>query len=63
MNYVRSCTTIPVTEAKETHLDGGDKDKCWILMEMIPGQQLGDAWPTLDEHARARTIGELQTYL
>lgn len=63
MNYVRNRTTIPVPEVKETHFDGGDKDEGWVLMELIPGQQLGDAWPTLDEGAKARTTTELKFYL
>lgn len=32
-------------------------------MERIAGRQLGEAWPTLGENARARTVNKLKSYL
>ena len=63
MVYVGSITTIPIPRVIETHLDGEDNETGWILMEFIPGKQLGEAWPTLRLTARTRAITELRSYL
>lgn len=63
MVHVRNLTSIPMPRIKDAHLNGVDDETSWILMKWVPGKQLDEAWPTLDESARARTINELKSYL
>jgi aminoglycoside phosphotransferase len=62
MIYAKSHTSIPIPSVLEVHLE--DKDEIsWILMERLPGQQLGECWPTMSEGARAETIRQLKKHL
>jgi Phosphotransferase enzyme family len=66
-DFVRSHTSIPVARVLDVHLGADDKDMdasatSWILMERLPGDQLGEAWPAMSEDARAQTISQLKSY-
>ncbi|RMD43303.1 hypothetical protein DV735_g1790, partial [Chaetothyriales sp. CBS 134920] len=64
LDYVRKSTTIPVPYIIDSHLDVPDPaDHGWILMQRLPGIQLGDAWPAMDEDQRRRVVVELRRYL
>ncbi|RMZ75099.1 hypothetical protein DV738_g5654, partial [Chaetothyriales sp. CBS 135597] len=65
LDYVRKSTTIPVPYIIDSHLDVTDPaaDHGWILMQRLPGIQLGDAWPAMDEDQRRRVVVELRGYL
>ena len=63
MEYVRGLTSIPIPRILATHISDEDDEPGWVLMERISGQQLGDAWPSMGEGAKARTITELDSYL
>jgi aminoglycoside phosphotransferase (APT) family kinase protein len=63
IKFVQSNTTIPVPRIITSHLDVESTESAWILMERIPGLQLGEAWPNLDQVSRERTATELKGYL
>ncbi|KAG7102612.1 hypothetical protein HYQ44_018422 [Verticillium longisporum] len=64
MTFVQRETSVPVPTVLEVYIDDQyDEDKCWILMERLPGSQLGTAWPEMDEDARSETIRQLRSYL
>ncbi|KAH7375151.1 kinase-like domain-containing protein [Plectosphaerella cucumerina] len=64
MTYVQQNTSIPVPAILEVCLDDeSDEDKCWILMERLPGHQLGTAWPEMGEEAQSETIRQLRSFL
>lgn len=63
IDYVRRFSSIPVPHIINWHLDVPDSELGWILMERIPGIQLGEAWPNMDEKRRARVTTELKRYL
>ncbi|POR37744.1 Uncharacterized protein TPAR_02066 [Tolypocladium paradoxum] len=63
MSYVQSHTSIPVPPVLGVHLDAdGDGEQGSILMTRLPGRQLGQAWPSMSESARAQTIRQLKSY-
>ncbi len=63
MKFVQSHTSIPVARVLDAHLGTDDKDESsWILMERLPGDQLGEAWPAMSEDARAQTVSQLRSY-
>jgi len=45
MEYVRACTSTPVARVVETNFGKDEHEDGWILMERLPGDQLGVAWP------------------
>ncbi|KAK3940148.1 kinase-like protein [Diplogelasinospora grovesii] len=64
MNYVQRHTSIPIPTILEVHLDDKSNDEnSWILMQRLPGLQLGTAWPKMDGKARSETIRQLKSYL
>ncbi|KAB5580707.1 kinase-like domain-containing protein [Coniochaeta sp. 2T2.1] len=64
MEYVRACcTSIPVPRVLETNLGKDDHEEGWILMERLPGDQLGEAWPTMTEGSRTEKLHQLKSYL
>lgn len=63
IQYVQRFTSIPVPRIIDSHLDVPDSEPAWILMERIPGVQLGDGWPSMDEKLRERAIKELRGHL
>lgn len=63
MNYVRSHTSIPVPSILDVYFGVNDHEPGWMLMERVPGRQLDEAWPTMEETARAQTISELRSHL
>lgn len=64
MTYVRQKTSVPLPAILQVCLeDESDQKKCWILMERLPGCQLGSAWPEMDDKARAETIRQLRSHL
>ena len=74
MEYVRARTSIPIPRVLETSFNGGDSGsnnsrypdeigwEGWFIMERLPGEQLGEAWPNMSEGARARTLRQLRSY-
>ena len=63
IEFVHRFTTIPVPRIIDLQLDEQSSEFTWILMERIPGVQLGEAWPHLDQVGRARVAAELKGYL
>ncbi|RBQ91018.1 hypothetical protein VDGD_03415 [Verticillium dahliae] len=64
MTFVQRETSVPVPTILEVYFDDhSDEYKCWILMERLPGSQLGTAWPEMDDNARSETIRQLRSYL
>jgi len=64
MDFVRRETSIPIPRVLESHFDpNGNKDGSWILMEKLSGSQMGIAWPSMTEQARARTLEQLRSHL
>ncbi|GJN66354.1 phosphotransferase enzyme family domain-containing protein [Purpureocillium lilacinum] len=68
MEFVASRTSIPVPQIIETHLDTESPSERrgppnWIRMKRMPGQSLGDAWPSMTESARERTESQLKSYI
>ncbi|KAI0133663.1 hypothetical protein BJ170DRAFT_699589 [Xylariales sp. AK1849] len=63
MEYVRSRTAIPMPIILDKSINDNDDAESFILMKRIPGQQLQEAWPKLDENARIRTTHELHSYI
>lgn len=62
MEYVRHHTSIPVPAIIEVHSDTDDeKSQGWMLMERLPGVELGVAWPKMSEDARTETIKQLRS--
>jgi aminoglycoside phosphotransferase (APT) family kinase protein len=63
MEYVRHHTSIPIPAIIEVHSDTDDeKPQGWMLMERLPGVELGVAWPKMSEDARTETIKQLRSY-
>ncbi|KAL2126803.1 hypothetical protein VTI74DRAFT_215 [Chaetomium olivicolor] len=62
MDYVRCQTSIPIQAIIEVHLDTESDREGWILMERLPGVELGVAWPEMTEAARVETIGQLRSF-
>lgn len=63
MEYVRARTSIPVPRVLETNLGKDDHEEGWMLMERLPGDQLGEAWPRMSEGSRTETLRQLKSYL
>ncbi|KAK4092926.1 hypothetical protein Purlil1_2851 [Purpureocillium lilacinum] len=69
MEFVASRTSIPIPQIIEACLDAdADPEEPlgpdgWIRMKRMPGQSLGDAWPTMTEAARERTESQLKSYI
>lgn len=60
MIYAQSHTSIPIPSVLEVHLE--DKGEIsWILMERLPGQQLGECWPTMSEGAGQKQSASLRS--
>jgi aminoglycoside phosphotransferase (APT) family kinase protein len=62
MKYVQSRTSIPIPTVIDSNFADEHRGKSWFVMERLPGCQLGEAWPTMVESARARTMQELRSY-
>jgi aminoglycoside phosphotransferase len=63
MEYVRRNTSLPIPAIIEVHSDmESEKESSWVLMERIPGLELGVAWPTMSENARSETIRQLRSF-
>jgi len=62
MEYVRHRTSIPIPAVIEVHSDSeqGESQR-WMLMERLPGVELGAAWPKMSEDARTETIEQLRS--
>lgn len=63
MQCVHACTSIPVPRVLETNFGKDDHEEGWILIERLPGDQLGEAWPTMSEGSRTETLHQLKSYL
>ena len=64
MQFVQSKTSIPVPKVLDSHLDpDGNWEQNWLLMEKLPGIQMGIAWPSMTESAQSHTLAELRSYL
>lgn len=63
IDFVRRSTSIPVPRIVSSQLDVEPAASGWILMDRIPGVQLGEAWPNLDQEGRTRVATELKGYL
>jgi aminoglycoside phosphotransferase len=63
MEYVRSRTSIPIPMILDKSISDDDDAESFILMKRIPGQQLQEAWPKMDENARVRATHELHSYI
>lgn len=63
MEFVRSRTLIPLPRVHETHFDRDENEQGWIIMQRLPGDQLGDAWPTMSESSRSETLSQLKSFL
>jgi serine/threonine protein kinase len=64
MQFVRSKTSIPIPEVLDTHFDpDGDWEQNWILMEKVPGTQMGIAWPSISKTAQSHALSQLRGYL
>ncbi|KAK4151643.1 kinase-like domain-containing protein [Chaetomidium leptoderma] len=67
MDYVRRHTSLLIPTIMETspELDTeyGEKPapEGWILMERLPGVELGVAWPNMSEESREETIRQLRS--
>lgn len=65
MEYVQHRTSIPIPAIIEVHFaaeqDQG-KEQSWMLMERLPGEELGVAWPKMNEDARRETIEQLKSH-
>lgn len=63
--YVRKNTSIPVPRILESRLDpdnpGGASN--WIVMEKLPGTQMGTVWPSMSNSAQSNTLTRLKSYL
>lgn len=63
MRYVQEHTSIPVPNVIQVHLDESeDEARSWMLMERLPGVELGSVWTEMDGSAQAQTISELKSY-
>ncbi|KAM0328189.1 hypothetical protein ACHAQA_005596 [Verticillium albo-atrum] len=63
MNYVHGRTSIPVPKVVDVFIDeNSESSTSWLLMERLPGVQLGAAWPGMSEQARSETIRQLKSY-
>lgn len=64
MNYVRAHTSVPVPEIIDVHLeDDADGGGSWMLMQKLPGVELGTAWLDMDRGARQETTRQLKAHL
>ncbi|KAH8170872.1 phosphotransferase enzyme family protein [Sarocladium implicatum] len=71
MEFVRRSTSIPIPAVLEVHhVDSSSSSSSsskyhdsWILMQRLPGLELGKAWPQMDDDARSETISQLKSYL
>lgn len=63
IDYVRKHTSIPVPKILDIYLDADERGGSWAIMNLIPGQQLGEAWRTMRVSAKAQTISDLKSYL
>jgi aminoglycoside phosphotransferase (APT) family kinase protein len=63
MDYVRRNTSLPIPAIVEVPLETNvGKEQSWIVMERLPGVELGVAWPSMSEDARSEAIRLLRSY-
>lgn len=64
MRFVQQHTSIPVPAILGVQLDDGpDDEDGWILMQRLPGLELGSAWPDMQCEARAEAVRQLKSHL
>lgn len=64
MRFVQQHTSVPVADILELHLENRPNDEDgWILMQRLPGLQLGFAWPEMRSEARAEVVRQLKLHL
>lgn len=67
MQCVDCCTSIPVPQILATNIleedEEDDEEEVWMIIERVRGDRLGEAWPTMNESSRTRTLQELKKYL
>lgn len=64
IEYVQRHASIPIPTVIEGYVpDSGEREEGWILMNRLPGQQLGEAWSHMDEGAKAQTSRDLKSHL
>lgn len=65
MEYVQQRTSIPIPAIIGVHFaaeqDQG-KEQSWMLMKRLPGEELGVAWPKMNEDGRRKTIMQLKSH-
>jgi len=66
MEYVQQRTSIPIPAIIEVHHSAAEEDQGkeqgWMLMERLPGEELGVAWPKMNEGARRETTVQLKSH-
>ncbi|KAI0098864.1 kinase-like domain-containing protein [Nemania sp. FL0031] len=62
MDFVRKNTSLPVPAVFETQI-GAEPAFSSLIMEEMPGRQLGQAWPNMSDAARSRAISMLKQHL
>ena len=64
MEYARRHTSIPIPAIRKVGLDDRSDDADgYILMERLPGIQLGEAWPDMSSEARSEAVRQLRSYM
>jgi aminoglycoside phosphotransferase (APT) family kinase protein len=63
MHHVKLHTSVPIPAILDTHIDSDEDDeRSWILMEQLPGRQLGEVWHTMDTTSQEQSICQLKAY-
>ncbi|RMZ71997.1 Aminoglycoside 3 -phosphotransferase [Pyrenophora seminiperda CCB06] len=62
MNYVQTHTSIPLPIVLDVNFDETEGEESWIIMTRLPGCQLGEAWPSMTNNAKAQTTSQLKSH-